>query len=217
MKDFWNKIVKSKWIIASFVIGLLISLFVKYGINNGDIEQADFNLNVGEQHINIKLKSNKELDYDTLLTKIFDDKSFMNGSVMNWLHKKDIYSIKDYELARRLANLNYEDDLSVKIRELSEKQKGPFEYRGAKIRFEKVGNGEIPQDYAYVCFNSSYANKKVNLSIGSITVPVMCVPKFDCLSANKAAIKLRKKDVKALLYGMNTEELSDSVWVRIVN
>lgn len=215
-KNFKDILIESKGFIVSGLIGFTIGVFLVLGIKNGNIEDFNFDIDSEKQHINISLKGKKNIRIDTLLTQMFAD-SFMQSSIQSWLVKKDIYSIVNPLLEKRLIKLNPDSDLSESIRRLESDKVGPFLYKGEKILFMQVPNGDIAYGQAYVCVHSKYANQKVSLSIKGNRIEIICFPKFDCLESNNPVIKIRKKDVKILLDGLGNEENKDSVWVRKIN
>jgi hypothetical protein len=140
----------------------------------------------------------------------------MKASILSWLTKKDIYSLSDPSLEKRLCKLEYREDLSECLRRIESNKIGPFSYRGEKLFFEKVNNGDIVNGQANVCINSVYANKNVSLSIKNNRIKVLCIPKFDCLDGDNGKIQIRKRDVKSLSNGLSEEQIPDSVWIRKV-
>ena len=199
-----------------FFCGLLLGFGSAFVVSRGYLEEIDFQVDSGEQHVGISLKGKKNISYDTLLAKMFADE-FMQASILAWLNKKDIYYISDPLLAKELSRLPYDCDLSNDIRNLSYKKIGPFLYIGEKMKFVKVSNGDILDGQANVCYNCPYANKNVDLTISNKTIRVLCIPKFDCLEDNKRRIELRKRDVKLLSEGIDDKQPKDSVWVKVLN
>jgi hypothetical protein len=199
-----------------FVCGLFLGSISTFLVSRGYLEEINFQIDSGNQHIDVSLKGKKNIGYDSLLTKMFAD-DFMQASILTWLNKKDIYAIDSPLLAKRLSKLPYDCDLSDDIRNLSYKKVGPFVYIGERMKFIKVSNRDIPDGEAYVCYNCIYAGKDVGLTISNKTIRVSCIPKFDCPENNKSRIELRKRDVNLLLEGADNEQLKDSVWVKVLN
>ena len=213
MEEIKNFLKSYKGIIISAFGGIIIGVFFTLYFNNRNLESADIEVDAGGQKLKIFLKGKSEIKYDSLLNQMFND-SFMKASILSWLTKKDIYSLSDPSLEKRLCKLEYQEDLSECLRRIESNKIGPFSYKGEKLVFEKVSNGTIKDGFANVCMNSIYANKNVSLSINSKRIKVLCIPKFDCLDDYKAKIQIRKKDVKTLLNGLSEEQITDSVWVR---
>jgi hypothetical protein len=210
IKNFYNK---NKGIIISGFLGLFLGIILTVAVNNRNVESADIEVEAGGQKVKISLKGRSEIRYDSLLNQMFND-SFMKASILSWLTKKDVYSLSDPSLEKRLCKLEYQEDLSECIRRIQSNKIGPFSYKGEKLFFEKVGNSNIASGQAHVCMNSIYANKNVSLSIKGNRVEVLCMPKFECLDNNNVKIQIRKSDVKILFRKLSDNQCKDSVWIR---
>ena len=213
MEEIKNVLKSCKEIIIGTFAGVIVGVLMTLYFNNRNLESANIEVDAGGQKLKILLKGRSEIRYDSLLNQMFSD-SFMKASILSWLTKKDIYSLSDPSLEKRLCKLEYGEDLSDCLRRIASNKVGPFCYKGEKLHFEEVVNRKITSGQANVCVNSIYANKNVSLSIKNNRITVLCIPVFDCLDGDNTKIKIRRKDAKSLLNGLSEEQITDSVWIR---
>lgn len=135
---------------------------------------------------NSKLKIDVEKDLegpDVLLKKIFSA-PFSKDGALGWLKKEHkVFSIGDMDITEEIQKLNIENPLSRRLREISEKRKGPWAYQIAEVSIGIPPHKLQPdKGYANVCESGDYLRQKVELTNpkSDKRINVVATGKYSC-------------------------------------
>jgi hypothetical protein len=191
-----------KHLILTGIICLAIGMAVGYALLQSGTQKADIKIKYGENELNINLDKN-QVEAAKILEQIFSE-DFSKQGTLKWLKDhQHLYQPLDPAIVPEIAAMNYDDLVAEKLRDLSIRRIGPWEYQFDTVFIGIPDSAHQPrQDFANACANGRYFMKKIRIySMDQLReIEVLATGKYDCPPGYKFPdIQLNYKDAERLL------------------
>jgi hypothetical protein len=146
------------------IVGLAVlavgSFIFAYLMSRPNAKKGSVNMSIGK----VSLKMDVENDLQSIksaLDKIFADPNAKREAEATLAEFYKIYSIHDQRIIDAVAGLSPDDPISSALRELSNRQKGPFRRELKQVRISFPGGPSFGEDDAVVCSGSDLLGQKI--------------------------------------------------------
>ena len=146
--------------VSSFILGFVLCwlFFVSDGTGKG---KAKIKWKIMGSELEIDLKKDM-VSHDVLLEKMFS-KNFSKAGTIDWLiRNKNIFPLYDSKLTDAIDTLPFENKISFKMRKISDKRHGPWNYPVDIVSIGIPSEEDRPRiRKANVCAYGKYQNKDI--------------------------------------------------------
>ncbi len=149
--------------IITGVTCLIIGIAIGWVIDNSGAKKTDIKWKFGDNELNLNLEQDLN-NVSAMLEKIFSEDFSKRGTVA-WLKThQNLYEPGDVDIASKIAELNYKDPVSVKLRDVSAQRTGPWAYQMDTVKIGVPSKISQPNTgFANVCENGEFFTKHLIL------------------------------------------------------
>jgi len=198
-----NKIVI---VLVCLSLGFAIGVLIGWNLERSGTKRSNIKWKFGENELEIDLEQDL-LNAPTMLGKIFSEEFSKNGAI-GWLKNSyKLFHYTDPDLVNEFQRLDSEELVSVKLRDLSQRRKGPWSYALDTVLISIPAKEYQPEEgFANVCESGRFLRNKVqvfNLDQNN-SITLFASGKYACPDGLKHSdIQLNARDAKKLLGSKN--------------
>ena len=193
---------------------IIIGVFIGWNLGQGGAKQSHFNLQFGDNQLEVKLDK-EQMDAASFLSNMFS-MDFSKSSVIAWLKdKQKIFHFEDPHIVNEFKTLPPEHPVSEQLFKLSTSKSGPWSYQIDTVKISIPEKAFQPKKGTVnVCENGKYLGRELELFNldQSIKVEVNATGKYACPPNYKFPdIQLNAKDAEKLLGRNNFSKYEKAV------
>lgn len=156
-----RSVLASSKYLAVAVVLLGAGLLFGYLMSRPNAGKGNLKMKIGSASVEMNVENDLK-SLNSFLDKVFkDDSSKQEMAALLSLHK--YYSINDSKLIEEIAKLTPDHSTSKGLRNLSERQLGPFKNQLVEIRLSFPSNPQFRDDEAVVCSGSDLFRRQIVL------------------------------------------------------
>ena len=203
---------------ACLSLGFGIGMLMGWNMEQAGVAKSKVKWKFGENELEIDLEKDVE-SAPTLMSKIFSE-DFSRDGAIGWLKKNHgLYHFSDPGLADEIKELDKDDLMAVRLREICQSHTGPWAYRVDTVILSIPARGYQPKEgFAHACESGKFFRNKVqvyNLDQEE-KIEVFVSGKYACPEGLRHSdIQLNTKDAKKLLGTNNFSKYEKGIAVII--
>ena len=152
-------IVSPKYIVAGIVL-LGMGLIFGFLMSRPNAGQGNLTMKIGSASVQMNVENDLQ-SMKALLDKVFKDDNSRREMTALLGEFHSLYQINDPKLIEKISNLKPDDSSSKALRDLCERQKGPFKNQLVEIRLSFPVNPKFADGEAVVCSGSDYYGRRI--------------------------------------------------------
>ncbi|MBS1788378.1 MAG: hypothetical protein JST85_11690 [Acidobacteria bacterium] len=152
-------IVSPRYIVAGIVL-LGMGLIFGYLMSRPNAGKGNLTMKIGSASVQMNVENDLQ-SMKALLDKVFKDDNSRREMTALLGEFHNLYQINDPKLVEKIANLKPDDSSSKALRDLCERQKGPFKNQLTEVRLSFPVNPKFGDSEAVVCSGSDYYGRRI--------------------------------------------------------